>query len=73
MDTIDENRVIIQPLDIDWYQHKVVCVDILRLDLLHPVISGNKWYKLRLNIKHAIEGGYKAIVTFGGGYSKNSL
>lgn len=71
MDTIDESRVIIQPLNEEWYQRKVAAMDMLRLDLLHPVISGNKWYKLRLNIKHAQENGQKAIVTFGGGYSNH--
>ena len=71
MDTIDENRVIIQPLNKEWYQHKVAGIDMLRLDLLHPVVSGNKWYKLRLNIKHALESGYKNIVTFGGGFSNH--
>ena len=71
MDTIDESRVIIQPLNKEWYQHKVAGIDMLRLDLLHPVVSGNKWYKLRLNIKHALESGYKNIVTFGGGFSNH--
>jgi len=73
MDTIDESRVVIQPLDIDWYQGKVAGLDMLRLDLVHPVISGNKWYKLRLNMKHAMESGYKTIVTFGGGYSNHLI
>ena len=71
MDTIDESRVIIQPLDPEWYQQKVAGLNVLRLDLIHPVVSGNKWYKLRLNMKHAIEGGFKTIVTFGGGYSNH--
>ena len=71
MDIIDENRVIIQPLNEEWYQHRVAGMDMLRLDLLHPVVSGNKWYKLRLNIKHALEGGFKTIVTFGGGFSNH--
>ena len=71
MDTIEESRVIIQPLNKEWYQHKVADVDMLRLDLLHPIVSGNKWYKLRLNIKHALENGYKSIVTFGGGFSNH--
>ena len=73
MDTIDESRVIIRLLDQEWYQQKVAALDMLRLDLIHPVISGNKWYKLRLNLKHAIEGGFKTIVTFGGGYSNHLI
>ena len=71
MDTIDDRRAIIQPLNKFWYQNKVAALDMLRLDLLHPVISGNKWYKLRLNMKHAAEGGFKTIVTFGGGFSNH--
>jgi len=46
---------------------------MLRLDLVHPIVSGNKWYKLRLNMKHAIERGFKTIVTFGGGYSNHLI
>ncbi len=71
MDIIDESRVITQPITEEWYRRKVAGMDMLRLDLLHPVVSGNKWYKLRLNIKHALEGGFKTLVTFGGGYSNH--
>jgi 1-aminocyclopropane-1-carboxylate deaminase len=71
MDTIDERRAEIQPLNKFWYQNKVAGMDMLRLDLLHPIVSGNKWYKLRLNMKHALEHGYKTIVTFGGGFSNH--
>jgi len=71
MDIIDERLAIIQPIANDWYRHKVAAIDMLRLDVLHPVISGNKWFKLRLNIPHAIDCGFKTIVTFGGGYSNH--
>jgi 1-aminocyclopropane-1-carboxylate deaminase len=71
MAIIDESLVIIHPLNRDWYQNKVSELDMLRLDKLHPVVSGNKWYKLRLNMKHAIEAGYKTIITPGGGYSNH--
>ncbi len=73
MDTIDERRAIIQPIAKPWYSQPVAALDMLRLDLLHPVISGNKWFKLRLNIRHAIDGGFKTIVTFGGGYSNHLI
>jgi len=46
-------------------------VDILRLDLLHPIISGNKWYKLKYNILYAQQHAYKSILTFGGGFSNH--
>ena len=73
MVTIDERLAVIQPLNKFWYQKKVATMDMLRLDLLHPVVSGNKWFKLRLNMKHAVENGYKTVVTAGGGYSNHLI
>jgi 1-aminocyclopropane-1-carboxylate deaminase/D-cysteine desulfhydrase-like pyridoxal-dependent ACC family enzyme len=70
---IDDRLAVIQPLSKFWYQKKVDTLDMLRLDLLHPVVSGNKWYKLRLNLKHAIEGGFKTVVTSGGGFSNHLI
>lgn len=71
MDTIDERLAVIQPLSKFWYKGKVTAIDMLRLDLLHPVISGNKWYKLRLNLGYAMDNNFKRVVTFGGGYSNH--
>lgn len=44
---------------------------VLRLDLLHPEVSGNKWFKLRYNLDAAIKAGKHRIVTFGGAYSNH--
>lgn len=71
MVTIDESKVIIEPLSPDWVRKDGVAADMLRLDLIHPVISGNKWYKLKHNIEHAKNEGYKAALTFGGAYSNH--
>jgi 1-aminocyclopropane-1-carboxylate deaminase len=46
-------------------------VDVLRLDLLHPVVSGNKWFKLQPYINDALQLGKKTIATFGGAYSNH--
>ena len=46
-------------------------MDLLRLDLLHPVVSGNKFYKLRYYIELAIENGTSTIASFGGPYSNH--
>jgi D-cysteine desulfhydrase len=48
-----------------------ISVDVLRLDLFHPDISGNKWFKLKYHIDDAIRSGKKGIVTFGGAYSNH--
>ena len=71
MDTIDDRLAVTQPLNKFWYKNKVAAMDMLRLDLLHPVVSGNKWYKLRLNLKYATENGFRSILTFGGGFSNH--
>lgn len=46
-------------------------LQILRLDLLHPQLSGNKWYKLRLNLQAAKELGHNTVLSFGGAYSNH--
>jgi len=44
---------------------------MLRLDLLHPEISGNKWFKLKHNLQQAVAEGKSRIVTFGGAWSNH--
>jgi len=44
---------------------------IKRDDLNHPLIQGNKWHKLRLNILAAQQAGCAGLLTFGGAYSNH--
>lgn len=53
------------------YRRNDVEVSILREDLLHPLISGNKFRKIKYNLKAFLEGNYKALLTFGGAYSNH--
>lgn len=46
-------------------------VDLLRLDLLHPIVSGNKFYKLRHYIEFALANGVSTVASFGGPYSNH--
>lgn len=46
-------------------------VDVLRLDLVHPVISGNKWFKLKNYISDANKLNKKILLSFGGAYSNH--
>lgn len=50
---------------------KNVQLDLLRLDKIHPVVSGNKWFKLHYYIKDAISKGFHTLLTFGGYYSNH--
>ena len=44
---------------------------IKRDDLLHPVISGNKWRKLKYCLNHALYLGADTLVSMGGAYSNH--
>jgi len=44
---------------------------IKREDLNHPLVSGNKWWKLRHNLQEAKRQGHSTLLTFGGAYSNH--
>ena len=46
-------------------------LDVLRLDELHPVVSGNKWFKLKYYLQQAMEQKSDTIASFGGPYSNH--
>jgi len=48
-------------------------VFIKRDDLIHPIISGNKWRKLKYILKRAQSENKNHLVTFGGAYSNHLL
>lgn len=68
-DTLVLNQAFIQPLP--FLQNFHTTVDVLRLDVLHPVISGNKWFKLKRYIEEARVQNKKALLTFGGAFSNH--
>lgn len=57
--------------DISSFYQKDIEVAILRLDKLHPVISGNKWFKLRFYLDNAVKQRKKGLLTFGGAWSNH--
>lgn len=46
-------------------------VDVLRIDAIDSIISGNKWYKLKYNIDAALRENAEGILTFGGQHSNH--
>ncbi len=44
---------------------------IKREDLVHPIISGNKWHKLKYNLKAAKAQQHNTLLSFGGAYSNH--
>lgn len=51
------------------YQGVKLCIK--RLDLVHPQISGNKFFKLKYNFLEAQRLGKSQLLTFGGAYSNH--
>lgn len=61
---------------IEKIQHinkRNITLYIKREDLLHPLISGNKFRKLKYNLIEAKALGLKTLVTFGGAFSNHIL
>ncbi len=48
-----------------------VSMKVLRLDRINPLLSGNKWYKLRLNLDLARQRGHTRLLSFGGAWSNH--
>ena len=70
--TIDP--ITIDPITIDpiaSFSSSTIESSILRLDKLHPIVSGNKWFKLRYYIEDAIAHNASTIASFGGPYSNH--
>ncbi|MBI2260028.1 MAG: pyridoxal-phosphate dependent enzyme [Flavobacteriia bacterium] len=68
---IDTNNSIVYQINSDFFNQNNLQVFVKRDDLIHPIISGNKWRKLKYNIHSAINEGKKGILTFGGAYSNH--
>jgi 1-aminocyclopropane-1-carboxylate deaminase len=56
---------------IPYLSNQFTKIDILRLDAIHPIVSGNKWYKLRYYIQEAFHKQATTIASFGGPYSNH--
>lgn len=68
LDNLLADRVQVQQLVTNSGSDRV---DVLRLDLLHPVLSGNKWFKLKGHLHQALLSPHSAILTFGGAWSNH--
>ncbi|MFN3999124.1 1-aminocyclopropane-1-carboxylate deaminase/D-cysteine desulfhydrase [Algoriphagus sp.] len=65
-----------EPIPLQILSHSLlnerrVHVAVLRLDKIHPVVSGNKFYKLKYNLEEAKRLEEKTLLTFGGAFSNH--
>lgn len=57
--------------NIYWDKARNISVDIKREDQIHPIVSGNKFRKLKYNIKDALTKKQDVLLTYGGAYSNH--
>lgn len=65
------SAIPLQRLELAWLSEANVQVAVLRLDLLDPELSGNKWFKLshHLDAAHAL--GAPGLISLGGPHSNH--
>ena len=61
----------IQSLNHSLFSEKGLELAILRLDQVHSLVSGNKFFKLKYNFEEAKLQGKDTLLTFGGAYSNH--
>ncbi|WP_252091227.1 pyridoxal-phosphate dependent enzyme [Pseudomonas sp. MWU13-3659] len=61
----------LQRLALPWLQQAQVELAVLRLDLIDPLISGNKWFKLRHHLAEARGAGAPGLISLGGNHSNH--
>jgi len=64
------NNILIQKINNPKADIQGISVSVLRLDLIHPVVSGNKMFKLKYYIDSALKT-RKQLITFGGPFSNH--
>jgi 1-aminocyclopropane-1-carboxylate deaminase len=67
----DITKITVDKIHAPLLQAKNVHLDVLRIDKIHPIISGNKWFKLKYHLDNYNAGNYKGIITFGGSWSNH--
>ncbi len=63
----------VQSINDSYFEKLKIGVDVLRLDKIHPVVSGNKWFKLKYYLQQAHVKNYSGIATFGGAFSNHII
>ncbi|MDT8412567.1 MAG: pyridoxal-phosphate dependent enzyme [Vicingaceae bacterium] len=64
-------KIPLQQVKLDFLEKKNIQLYVLREDLIHPTISGNKWRKLYYNLQEANNQEKKQLLTFGGAFSNH--
>ena len=65
------SNIFIDTIANDCLTEKKISLSVIRLDTIHPIVSGNKLFKLHYFLEEAMALFTPGIVTFGGAYSNH--
>lgn len=68
---VDLKKATIDEWKDKIFTEKKLSVTVLRLDKIHPVISGNKWFKLKNYLTRTIDEHKAGIISAGGAWSNH--
>ena len=63
--------IAIDALGLSEFVAAGVDLDLLRLDQVHPQISGNKWFKLKYAVQAVLLSDCQTVLSFGGAWSNH--
>ena len=66
-----EQHIVTQSINDTCLAGKNITWDILRTDLIHPICSGNKFFKLKYYLLDAMQKKHTSIITYGGPWSNH--
>jgi 1-aminocyclopropane-1-carboxylate deaminase len=70
-ESLAREKIITETVDPGFYNDKDLIWDILRTDLIHPICSGNKFFKLKYFLLDALQKKYTTVITSGGPWSNH--
>lgn len=64
-------KIPVETINLPEFEKAGVRLDVLRLDLVHPLISGNKWFKLKYALRAVKASDCLRVLSFGGAWSNH--
>jgi 1-aminocyclopropane-1-carboxylate deaminase len=70
-ESLAREKIITETVDPGFYDDKDLKWEILRTDMIHPICSGNKFFKLKYFLVDALQKKYTTVITSGGPWSNH--
>ena len=70
---VDLTQAILQLWQNELFDRKRLTLEVLRTDRIHPIISGNKYFKLKYHLEAAHQQAMTGLISIGGAYSNHLL